>query len=92
MKKFNDLEFKDHPFNRIQDNGLCMQAIMKFDNGYGISVLLGDKFYSNGIDTYELAILNPSGGIDYSTHITDDVLGNLNRYEVDEIMIKVQEL
>lgn len=33
------------------------QAIMEFENGYGVSVLFGEAFYSNGIDTYEVAIL-----------------------------------
>lgn len=51
MKTFKNLVFESH------GSGFGQQAILEFDNGYGVSVLFGDKFYSNGIDTYELAVL-----------------------------------
>ena len=50
MKTFDDLEFKKHHI------GLGLHAKLDFDNGYGVSVVFGDSFYSNGKDTYEVAI------------------------------------
>ena len=85
MKTFRALEFIPHPIGRGQ------QASMDFDNDFGVSVLLGDTFYSDGISTYEVAILK-FGSVCYSTPITGDVLGYLNREEVSNTMIAVQEL
>lgn len=62
---------------------------MEFKNGYGVSVLFGEAFYSNGIDTYEVAILK-DGSLCYTTPLTDDVLGNQTREEVDEILKEIQ--
>lgn len=87
MKVFEDLEFNIHPF---YTNGF--QARMVFPNNWGVSVLLGDVFYSNGVDTYELAITNADGDVDYSSGITDDVEGDLTADEVSQIMLQVQNL
>lgn len=84
MKTFKDLEFKKRP--------VCgFQAVMNFNNGYGVSVLLGNMFYSNGKDTYELAVLE-DGYLCYTTPITENVLGYLTEDEVTEVMRKIQEL
>ena len=83
MKTFEDLKFKP-----------CytgFQAIMEFNNGYGVSVLFGNMAYSNGIDTYELAVLE-NGYLCYDTPITDDVLGYITEEEVSKVMEKVQKL
>ncbi len=86
MKEFKDLEFNTHAagFN-------AKRAIMSFDNGFGVSVVLGSMFYSNGIDTYEVAVLD-DGSLTYGTYITDDVIGYISQDEVTEVMRKVQEL
>jgi hypothetical protein len=84
MKTFKNLRFKSHPFRG-------QMASMYFKNGYGVSVLCGTAFHSNGVDTYEVAILR-DGEITYDTDITDDVLGHLSKKEVTEVMKKVQEL
>lgn len=68
-----------------------MKAIIEFENGYGVSVLFGIPAYSNGIDTYELAVLK-DGSLCYDTEITNDVLGYIEKEEVTNIMIKVQQL
>lgn len=86
MKEFKDLEFKNHPSKYMGGQ----HATLKFDNGFGVSVLCGNSFYSNGIDTYELAIINKDGRIDYHTGITDDVMGYLTEQEVSDVMRKVQ--
>ena len=87
MKTFKDLEFKEHPIKR---DGATW-ATLTFDNGYGISVLLGNMFYSNGIDTYEVAVLY-NGGIAYNTDITDDVIGYINEDEVNDVIGKIQAI
>ena len=88
MKTFRSLIFKPHSIGIDHD---AKKAFCKFDNGYGVSVVFGDMFYSNGIDTYELAIFK-GDEICYDTDITDDVMGYLTNLEVTEIMKKVQEL
>lgn len=85
LKTFDDLQFYPH------EAGSGMHAVMNFHNGYGVSVLCGKLFYSNGIDTYEVGILY-DGNLTYSTEITSDVLGGLTRDEVTEVMEKVQKL
>lgn len=85
MKTFKDLQFGPHKL------GVGIHAIMYFDNGYGVSVVCGELFYSNGIDTYEVAILH-NGDITYSTDITEDVLGRQTADQVSEIMRRVQKL
>lgn len=92
MKTFKDLIFKEHVL--AKDSSLFKghkQATLKFDNGYGVSVQFGKRVYSNGIDTYELAVTEDMC-VCYDTPITDDVLGYLTKNEVTEAMIKIQEL
>lgn len=88
---FHDLDFQDHPISKSGYIKGAKQAVMHFKNGYGISVLLGNWFYSNGIDTYEVAVLK-DGNICRVTPITDDVLGFKTQNEVSEIMKKIQML
>jgi len=93
MKTFKDLKFENHSVAtaEIERFNGAKQAIENFENGYGVSVLFGSCFYSNGIDTYEVAILFGES-ITYNTEITDDVMGYLSKDEVSEIMAKVQLL
>ena len=69
MKTFNDLVFNDHPgaiidlATRKQMEGILgkdaeilkpmKQARIEFDNHYSMSVVFGEMFYSDGVDTYE---------------------------------------
>ena len=101
VKTFKDLDFKPHSLAKYADKynypfineqySKAKQAIMYFENGYGVSVLYGSCFYSNGIDTYEVGILY-DGGLTYDTDITDDVMGYLTESEVTDVMIRVQQL
>lgn len=54
-------------------------ARIEFINGYFISVKLGNQFWSNGVDTYEV----------YS-NLDRNAVGNLTSEEVTEYMIKIQ--
>ena len=67
----NDLNWQEHPagFGGTQ-------AKIFYLNGYGVSIFLDSMFYSNGIDTYEVAILEGTEDdweITYNTPITDDI-------------------
>ena len=50
-----------------------------FQNGRGASVIHGGC-YARGL---ELAVLDSNGSLDYSTEVTDDVLGYLSDSELD---------
>ncbi len=89
MKKFKDLEFKTREGFEILDGG--EQARMNFSNGYGVSVLFGDTWYSNGVDTYELGVTRGKALV-YPFEGYEDVHGYLYSDEVTELMIRVQEL
>lgn len=89
MKTFQDLTFGQHINPNITD---IIQARMEFSNGYGISVLLGGYgIYSNGVDTYEVAILH-NGELCYDSGLCDDVLGHQTESEITELMEKIQQL
>ena len=88
-KTFHDLEFKPHPISEVEEKPTHFQAVMHFPNGYGVSVVLGTMFYSNGVDTYEVAILK-KGRIDFEYNVIGDVYPRRTADEVTEIMSKVQ--
>jgi hypothetical protein len=101
MKTFKDLKFLPHeickelektnsPLLKAMYRG-ATHANMTFENGYEVLVLFGKPFYSNGVDTYELAILK-DGSICYDTDITDDVMSYLTEQEVTDVMLKTQKL
>ena len=85
--KVSDLEFKPHP---AELGGA--QAIVKFNNGYGASVITGWQFYTDKDHSYELAVLGKDGKLDYTTPITNDVCGHLNEEDVNELLLKIENL
>ena len=93
MKTFKDLKFEPHSISKSGFPGYegAKHATEIFENKYGVSVLFGSCFYSNGKDTYEVAVLF-DGSITYSTDITNDVMGHLSEDEVTEVMLKVAVL
>lgn len=91
MKTFTDLKFEAYSKMSMPNFIGHKQAKLAFENGYEVSVLFGNMFYSNGIDTYEVAILL-DGNLCYNTGITDDVIGYITADEVTDIMKKVQAL
>jgi len=78
---FDDLVFKDHPY--VDDVKI---AKMDFDNGYSVSLLFGEKVYSNSKDTYEMMCFDYRG-----ENIYDDVLPYLTKDQVSEKMIELQK-
>jgi hypothetical protein len=87
MKTFKDLNFNPHP-----NNMGGVQAIERFDNGYGASVVCTPYTYGGKDGLYELAVFGNDGHITYDTPITNDVLGYLSEQDVTEILIKIQQL
>lgn len=105
MKTFDDLTFEPHPHAvnlkqiyaghknvdpYIESMFDGAQARMTFPNGYGISVLCGIQFYSNGRDTYEVGVFYKD--CDTQFFPTGSVAGWKTKEEVTEIMKEVQEL
>jgi len=97
IKTFKDLEFEMHPILLDAKSQYTKEmfanskhAVMEFENGYSVSVIFGDQFCSNGIDTYEVAIIKDNH-VCYDTPLTDNVLAYQTEDEVTEIMRKVQE-
>ncbi len=86
MITFNELEFKD-----LGSPHIGIQAIVRFDNGYGASVVRHNFSYGNQDGLFELAVLNEDC-ITYDTPITNDVLGYLSENEVTDALIAIQEL
>ncbi len=84
--KFEDLKFVEHPM------GDGVQAIVKFSNGYGASVVKGLRTYGSDRGLYELAVFGLDGHISYSTPITNDVLGYLTEEDVSKTLLKISKL
>ena len=83
MKQFADLIWVDHHVGGEQ-------ATLDFDNGYGVNVLRGGPWYTQG-GTYEVAVMH-GGNLCYDTHITNDVLGRLSEADVNDTLSAIQEL
>jgi IS30 family transposase len=78
VKDFNDLVFKDYLIAKDMSNriGVTKQAKITFDNGTELSMVFGELFYSNGIDTYKA----------WASNVEDDLRGYLTKDEVSEYM------
>ena len=83
MKSFKDLIF-------VKKMGGVVSRI-EFSNGYGASVVRHPFSYGGNMGLYELAVLKKDE-ICYDTSITDDVLGYLSTSQVDEVLVKIQQL
>ena len=84
-KTFEDLQFGPH---NILEEG--QHAKVMFENGYGVSVVFGILFYSNGIDTYEVAVIKGEG-IASDENGDQMVFGRVSKERVTEIMKMVQD-
>lgn len=62
-----------------------VQAIYRFKNGYGASVVRHSFSYGGGAGLWELGVTKASGDdwhLTYETPITDDVIGHLSEIDV----------
>ena len=87
MKTFQDLKFSE-----LGTEGYGIRAEIKFDNGYGASVIRTKGSYGGEAGLYELAVLDQEGEICYNTPITEDVLGWLKEDDVTEALQKIEAL
>ena len=71
------------------------QVIHKFENGFGASVVQHEFSYGSEDGLSELAVLKFDGDdwdIDYSTEITDDVIGYLTEEDVQDLLVQIEKL
>ncbi len=85
--KVTDLKFEEHPAKLSES-----QATVKFDNGYGASIITGPCSYTDINHPYELAVLGRDGKLDYDTPITDNVCGYLTEDDVNELLLRIENL
>ncbi len=72
-----------------------VQAIFRFPNGFGASVVRSPYTYGGRSGLWELAVTKWSGKdfeLTYDTDISDDVIGYLNPGEVDALLLRIQSL
>lgn len=92
----------EHPFGEFvaddKTDGLngpgSTRYIFTFPNGYGASVVRHYFSYGNenGEGLWEMAVLDSSGSLDYSTPITGNVLGHLKPFEVGRTLEAIAKL
>lgn len=92
-KTFDDLEWnpwtEDEHYAEEYLNS--KQSEMQFRNGYGVTILCGTPFYSNGIDTYQVMTMkNGEYQIVYPWSVS--VFKNQTRDQVTNIMKHLQTL
>ena len=73
-----------------------VQHLHKFENGYGASVVRHNTSYGHEDGLWELAVLkwcdDGLADIDYTTPITDDVVGWLTDEGVEQVLKQIEEL
>lgn len=63
-----------------------------FDNGHGASVVRFPGTYGFDSGLWELAVLDAAGHLDYTTPITNDVLGHLAEQDVADLLLQIGSL
>ncbi len=88
--KFTEIDFKPHP--NWPDG---VQAVVRFPNDYGASIIRSQYSYGGTDGLYELAVVHFKGddwAIDYSTPITSDVIGHLTEDAVVSLLTQIEAL
>lgn len=92
--------------SEMPDRSMGIHRLYKFENGYGASVVrFGWKWlttgefhygsYTDNENEWELGVIKWTGKnykLDYSTPVTDDVIGHLLENEVEKILKEISEL
>ena len=84
--------FQDLKFEELGNEGYGIRAAIKFDNGYGASVIRTKGSYGGKDGLYELAVLDQEGEICYNTPITSDTLGWLKEDDVTAALQRIEAL
>lgn len=98
--KFTDLKFEKctirpsylAPFAPVI---LGQRAKANFPNGYTVSIILGnedDDSYSNGVDTYEVGILNRNIGLIAKEFGNRGIYEHATKEDVERILAEVEAL
>ena len=66
--------------------------VYEFENGYGASVVKHDGSYGGKQGLYEIAVLDSTGDLCYSTPITDDVIGYATEDKVLDTLHRIRML
>ena len=103
MKTFKDLIFTEHSISTIEKD--AKQAVLEFDNGRGVSVVTGAKFFKTSeASPYEVGFLRKDGNLGVvrvlsSTNVLlnenseyNDVEGYCNEEDVNLIMKHIQNM
>ena len=62
-----------------------------FPNGYTASIITGGNAYTSKHQPYAIAVMR-DGRLDYTTPITDDVLGHLTEQEANDVLAAIEAL
>ena len=88
IKTIKDLRFDDSPNNN--------QAIIRFDNDYGVSVIRGDSTISDDDHPFELAVIHfdkdGSFSLIYPSFTGTAIIGHLNDDDVSYFMQVIQNM
>ena len=84
--EFKDLEFTPHSLD-LQG----LHAIVKFDNGFGASIIQTNFSQGGRAGLFELAVLK-EGHVNSTTPITDDVIGHLTPEDVMLVLDQIKKL
>jgi hypothetical protein len=68
------------------------QRIYRFPNGYGASVVRHEDSYGGREGLFELAVLDSSDDLCYTTPVSNDVIGWLTIEQVDEFLDQISKL
>ena len=83
------IDFKTLPSNEVHGG---IQYKFRAENGYGASIVRHDFSYGGKDGLWELAVLDKTGDLCYTTHITEDVLGYLTEEEVNNTLLQIEQL
>jgi len=86
MEKMDRLKIDGLYFSPSANGLRGKRAKIKFENGYGASVITGEGAYSDENNPYEIAVLDANGDITYDTPITDDVIGHLDEEAAKNVL------
>lgn len=79
-------------------NNSGYQMIVKFDNGFGASIINNIYSHTRNDQEFELAVIEKTGEeqndweLCYTTEITDDIIGYLSEEEIIEYLYKIKDL
>lgn len=92
IKTFDDLDFKEHP-----NAGFDQIAILEFDNGYTMSVITGNRAYTDFDHPFEVAVMKGNKvqrikGTDFENEEYFGSAAFCTKEDVTRLMLEIQKL